>query len=138
MTGGATNVLLDASALLAYLRREPGGDVVLNLLTAGACITTINYAEVLTRLSDAGEDPATAHQRLHAQGLIGGPLTIVTLTFDDAVTIAQLRRATRSQGLSLGDRACLAAGLRLGLPVLTADRSWTTVNVGVTVQLIRT
>ena len=138
MTSRAPNALLDASALLAYLRREPGGEVVLNVLTAGASITTINYAEVLARLSDAGEDPTSAHHRFQAQGLIGGPLTIVAMTLDDAVTIARLRGATRSQRLSLADRACLAVGLRLGLPVLTADRKWAEVDVGVMVRLIRT
>jgi len=53
------------------------------------------------------------------------------------VVIARLRAATRAQGLSLGDRACLATGLRLGWPVITADRSWAIVDVGVTVHLIR-
>ena len=55
----------------------------------------------------------------------------------DSVSIANLRGATRAKGLSLGDRACLATGLRLGGPVITADRAWAAVNVGVTVQLIR-
>jgi PIN domain nuclease of toxin-antitoxin system len=62
---------------------------------------------------------------------------VVPLTEQDAITIARLRAATRAQDLSLGDRACLATGLRLGLPVATVDRSWAALNVGVTVQLIR-
>jgi ribonuclease VapC len=53
------------------------------------------------------------------------------------VVIARLRPLTRAQGLSLGDRACLATGLRLGRPVITADRSWAALDVGVTIQLIR-
>ena len=55
----------------------------------------------------------------------------------DSVTIARLRTLTRAQGLSLGDRACLATGLRLGRPVITADRGWVAIDVGVTVHLIR-
>ena len=49
----------------------------------------------------------------------------------------RLRTLTRVQGLSLGDRSCLALGLRLGRPVLTADRGWLAVDVGVSVRLIR-
>jgi len=133
----AASVVLDASALLAYLQGEPGSEVVQAALAIAAVINVINYAEVLSRLGDAGEEPATAHRRLQEHGLIGGLLEVVPLTEDDAVTIARLRAATRAQGLSLGDRACLATGLRLGRPVLTADRSWAAIDVGVTVRLVR-
>lgn len=130
-------LVLDASALLAYLQGEPGSDVVQAALTAGAVMNIVNYAEVLSRLGDAGEEPAAAHQHLQEQGLIGGLLEIVPLTEDDAVAIARLRAATRVQGLSLGDRACLATGLRLGRAVLTADRSWAAIDAGILVRLIR-
>lgn len=62
---------------------------------------------------------------------------MVPLTEDDAVCIARLRAVTRAQGLSLGDRACLATGIRFGRPVLTGDRGWAAVDVGVAVRLIR-
>jgi ribonuclease VapC len=134
---GATRSVLDASALLAYLQGEPGSSTVETALAAGAVISIVNYAEVLSRLADAGEDPATGNHRLSEQGLIGGLLEVVPLTEEDAVAIAQLRASTRAHGLSLGDRACLATGLRLGWPVVTADRTWALLDVGVTVQLIR-
>ena len=133
----AVGSVLDASALLAYPQGEPGSQTVQAALAAGAIINIVNYAEVLTRLGDAGEEPALAHRHLQEQGLIGGLLQVVALTEDDAVAIARLRPATRAQGLSLGDRACLATGLRLGLPVVTADRSWAALSVGVAVHLIR-
>ncbi|MGH2618927.1 MAG: type II toxin-antitoxin system VapC family toxin [Thermomicrobiales bacterium] len=130
-------VVLDASALLAYLQDEPGSETVEAAIDFGAVINVVNYAEVLSRLADAGQEPATAHRRLREQGLIGGLLKVEPLNEDDAVAIARLRTRTRAQGLSLGDRACLATGLRLGRPVNTADRSWAAVDVGVTVRLIR-
>jgi ribonuclease VapC len=133
----AAGSVLDASALLAYLQGEPGSQTVEAALAVGAIINVVNYAEVLSRLGDAGEEPATAHRRLQEQGLIGGLREVLLLTEDDAVAIARLRVATRAQGLSLGDRACLATGLRLGRPVVTADQSWAAINVGVTVRLIR-
>ena len=134
---GATHSDLDASALLAYLQGEPGSATVEAALAAGAVISIVNYAEVLLRLADAGEDPATANHRLSEQGLIGGLLEVVPLTEEDAVVTAQLRTSTRVHGLSLGDRACLATGLRFSGPVLTADRTWALLDVGVIVQLIR-
>ena len=134
---GAAGAVLDASALLAYLQDEPGSDDVEATFFLGSVINVINYAEVLSRLADRGADTATAHFRLQQQGLIGDILEVVPLHEDDAVAIARLRPLTRAQGLSLGDRACLATGLRPGRPVITADRSWAALDVGVTIQLIR-
>lgn len=129
--------VLDASALLAYLQGETGSSLVQETLAVGAVMNIVNYAEVLSRLADAGEDPDTAHRWLGEWGLIGALLEIVRLTEEDAVSIARLRVPTRVHGLSLGDRACLSTGLRLGRPVLTADRTWAALDVGVAVRLIR-
>lgn len=139
MSTSTARVVLDASALLSYLLDEVGANVVtLGLLSSGGgIINTVNYAEVLTRLQAHGEEPADAHARLQAEGLIGTVLALVPVSDADAVTIARLRPLTRAQGLSLGDRACLATALRFSLPVLTADRNWAAINVGVDVRLIR-
>ena len=137
MTDGQSGAVLDASALLAYLRGEAGSEIVEVALGLGAVISSVNYAEVLSRLVDVGEAPEKADQRLRERGLLDSLLTVVPLGEDDGVTIAQLRPLTRNQGLSLGDRACLATGLRRGWPVLTADWGWEAVDVGVTVRLIR-
>jgi ribonuclease VapC len=133
----AAGAVLDASALLAYLQGEDGSGTVEAALAAGAVINAVNYAEVLSRLGDAGEEPPTAHRRLREQGLIGGLLEVVSLDEEDSVSIARLRARTRAQGLSLGDRACLATGRRLGRPVMTADRGWTAIDLGVSVRQIR-
>ena len=137
MTDGRTGAVLDASALLAFILGEAGRETVGAALDEGAVINAVNYGEVLSRLGDRGDEPATAHQRLERQGLIGGLLEMIPLLGEDAVTIARLRPATRNQGLSLSDRACLATALRLQRPVLTADRGWAMVDVGVSIQLIR-
>jgi ribonuclease VapC len=129
--------ILDASALLAYIQDEPGSTIVEASLVSGSVVNALNYAEVLSRLSDGGQDAATAHRRMQEQGLVGDVLKVVPLHEDDAVVIARLRPFTRAQGLSLGDRACLATGLRLGRPVITTDRAWEHIDVGVTVRLIR-
>ena len=129
--------VLDASALLAHLRKEPGDVIVQAAMASGALMNVVNYSEVLSRLADEGDDPEAADSRLRLHGVIGGSVELVEVTEDDAIAMAQLRVATRAHGLSLGDRSCLATGLRLGRPVLTADRSWATVQTGVTVSLIR-
>lgn len=100
-------------------------------------MNVVNYSEVLSRLADEGEDPAAADSLLRMQGVIGGSVELVPITEGDAIAIAQLRVATRAQGLSLGDRTCLATCLRLARVALTADRNWTAVQTGVTVSLIR-
>jgi PIN domain nuclease of toxin-antitoxin system len=132
-----SSFVLDASALLAYLRDEPGALVVENALTQGAYISIVNWTEVLSKVADLGEDPEALSQRLENEGILRNSLEILPLTEEDALLIAQLRPLTKSAGLSLGDRSCLALGKRLGLPVLTADRSWTTFDLGVEVRPIR-
>ncbi len=130
--------VLDASALLAYLRDEPGSQMVDEALARGAAMSAVNWAEVLSRLTDqTGQEVDSIARRLEEQGLVGGLLDVLPLTEEDAVTIARLRPTTRPHGLSLADRACLATGLRLGAPILTADRAWETLTLGTVIQVIR-
>jgi ribonuclease VapC len=129
--------VLDSSALLAYLRAEPGDAVVEQALRKGATIGAANWAEVLSKLVDLGhDDPAVIARDLASQGLIGGLLEVAPLTEVDALTIARLRPRTRGLGLSLGDRACLALGERTRATVYTADRAWSGLQ-GVPITVIR-
>jgi len=129
--------VLDASALLAYLHGEAGAEVVTDTLGDGAIISTVNLAEVLSRATDSGADPAQRAQELTERGLLGAALTVEPFTETDAIEVARLRPLTRSAGLSLGDRACLALAKRLDDRALTADGSWDAVAHGVQVQQIR-
>ncbi len=92
----------------------------------------VNWAEVLQRRVARGIPIEGLRADLEALGL-----TIVPFTAEDAEASAKLWPNTRSLGLSLGDRACLALALRLGLPALTADRVWAGLQVGVEVQVVR-
>lgn len=131
------NAVLDASALLAYLRDEPGALVVEQALAEVATIGAANLGEVLSKLADAGQDPGRVAQRLERRGLLGQALVTEPVTEEDAVRIAKIRARTRRASLSLGDRACLALGHRLRLPVLTADGSWADLDIGIEVRVIR-
>lgn len=125
------SAVLDASAVLAFMLDEKGADAVLPLI-GDAVISTVNMSEVLTKLIAADVPPKTA--RAAFDGLF---LTIANFTPSQAEAAALLARQTMSQGLSLGDRACLALAREQGLPAVTADRAWAAVETGVDVRLIR-
>ena len=124
-------VVLDASAVIALLRSEKGADVVSSALP-GAAISAVNLSEIATWLSDAGTEAKKI--RLTLDGL---HLQCDAFDEESAFSAADMRKATRGKGLSLGDRACLALAKRLALPALTADRSWAELDIGVDVRLIR-
>lgn len=125
--------VLDASAVLALIYREPGHDRVAEALP-GAVLCTVNYSEVVQKLAQL-DHPAPVEA---AGVVVSFGAEIVGFTADDAVRAAQLWSSTRSAGLSLGDRACLAVTARVpDGRALTADHPWTTVDAGVAVDLIR-
>lgn len=128
---------LDASALLAYLRDEPGAAVVSDAIALGATIGTVNLAEVLGRVADRGGDPAGLVADLTERGLLAGALTVEPFTAADATEAARLRAPTRRAGLSPADCACLALARRLGSVALTADTAWAGLSLGIEVQQIR-
>jgi PIN domain nuclease of toxin-antitoxin system len=130
-------LVLDASALLAYLRDEPGAELVAEAIADGAVISTVNLAEVFSRSADRGADPAKIADTLTQSGLLDGAITVEPFTTADAIDAARLRPLTRDAGLSLGDRACLALARRLGTPALTADTAWQGVAHDVELHTIR-
>jgi ribonuclease VapC len=126
-------VILDTSAVLAFLLAEPGKERVAEALLEGAMMTTANFAEVATKyvLRGAKVRAETLAERL--------PVTLVSVDHDLALRAALMADQTRLAGLSLGDRVCVALGQRTGQTVLTADRGWLGVAdaVGVRVELVR-
>lgn len=125
------SVVLDASAVLVLLLDEPGAEAVASVL-AGAALSAVNLAEVLSKLSDRGVDGAGLADHLAAAGV-----TVHPMTERDAAEVAELRRIDTARVLSLGDRCCLALGRRLSAVVVTADRVWSDVDAGVEVQQVR-
>jgi PIN domain nuclease of toxin-antitoxin system len=125
------DIVLDASAVLAFLHRESGREIV-EEYAGGARLSAVNLAEVRYNLADDGMSEENIDRSV-------GLLRMEVIPFDEdlAQRGSRLRRTTRHLGLSLGDRACLALAKRLGLPVLTADRSWAKLDIGVEVRLIR-
>ena len=125
------SVVLDASALLAYLQDEPGAERVRAAL-ANAVMSTVNWAEVVGKARDDGVDTRELREDLASLGLAFEPLSAV-----QAEIAGQIKERTRRYGLSLGDRACLALGSDRGEPICTADRVWEQLDLGVEVESIR-
>jgi ribonuclease VapC len=127
----ANETVLDASAILADIFDEPGAEVVRAALADGR-LSAVNLAEVVTKLLDEGL-PADEVDFL-ARRLT---CAIEPADRDRAVRAALLHQRTRRAGISLGDRFCLALAQEIGAPVLTADRRWNELDLGVEVRLIR-
>lgn len=125
------SVVLDSSAVLAVINGEAGAESVEDVL-AGGSIGAANFSEVLSKLVDRGHDDGAAAAVLDAL-----PLTVLPMDAAQARRAGLLRRRTRALGLSLGDRACLALAVETGLPVVTADRAWAQLDLGVEVTVIR-
>jgi PIN domain nuclease of toxin-antitoxin system len=124
-------VVLDASALLAFVTGEPGGEIVADAI-GDAVISTVNFAEAVTKLIDRGASLDGARDVL---GI--AEYGIVEFDRGQAEATGALIAKTRKRGLSLGDRACLALAQRERIPALTADRGWADLDVGVDVRLFR-
>jgi PIN domain nuclease of toxin-antitoxin system len=124
-------VVLDSSALLCLLNGETGAERVAEALPS-AVIGAVNLAEVVTKLRERGLSAEEVEEALGGFNLEVRPFTAA-----QAYAAGYLRQATRSQGLSLGDRACLALAVELGAPALTADQAWGKMDAGATVEVIR-
>ena len=124
-------VVLDASALLAVLRRETGREVVEPLLV-GAAVSAVNYSEVIKKSVEAGGKAGETRALLRL-------MDFVVIAFDEpqAVAAGALFEQTRSMGLSFADRACLGLGIAREWPVVTAERKFAEAKLPVQVRLIR-
>lgn len=126
-----TRFVLDSSAVLAMLWAEPGAGVV-NDSAENAMISSVNLSEIVAKIHDRGfgEDKAN---------FVVSDLKpeIVPFDRDQAIAAGHLRASTRQKGLSLGDRACLALALQQKATVLTADKAWSELDLGLEIKVIR-
>lgn len=124
-------IVFDASALLVLLNKEQGHQVVESYLPQ-AIISAVNLAEVITVLMSTGmtaEQSTTIPTSLVAK--------VIPFNTELATQSAVLRGLTKSYGLSLGDRACLALAQQKQLPVITADRVWKQLNLPIEIIFVR-
>jgi len=127
-------VVLDASALVAYARNEPGAKIVAARLRDGGrvIVSAVNWAEATGKLREYRMTPTILRQALAAAGA-----EIAAFAEADAEIVGELT-PRRLLGLSLGDRACLALALSMHAPALTADQQWGRLDLdGLVVERIR-
>jgi PIN domain nuclease of toxin-antitoxin system len=127
-----SKVVLDASAVLALLNQEPGAQKLTPELLRDATASTVNLAEVQTKLVREGGDPEEAWELALAPISEAEPFTS-----EQAKVAGTLVRQTRPLGLSLGDRACLALAITLGAPVYTTDKDWKNLKLSVPIHILR-
>ena len=124
-------IALDASALLAFMFGEPGHETVAAIID-NSCISTVNLSEVIGRFSRDGHDGDSVLRHIEST-----PIEIVPFSKAAASIAGRLIPRTRSLGLSLGDRACLALALEKGVPAITADKIWLELATDVEIRVIR-
>ena len=126
------NVIIDSSVILAYVYDEPGAEAAASVLSRSVAISSVNMAEVVAKLAERGWEESVIRTYLD-----DFPIIVVAFNEAQAYICGVLRPITKEQGLSLGDRACLALGIIRELPVVTADRNWARVSLDLDLQLIR-
>jgi PIN domain nuclease of toxin-antitoxin system len=124
--------VLDASAILALINGEPGAEKLTPHLLSDAVCSTVNLAEVQAKLVARGWPPDDAWQ--DATSAIR---EAIPFSEHHAKIAGSMVAITRQLGLSLGDRACLALGMVLGAPILTTEKAWNKVKLGVNIHCIR-
>ena len=124
-------IVFDASAILALLKMEQGHEIVAENLER-AIVSSVNFSEVVTVLARKG-----FWQEQMIKSLKETFLHIEDFDTDQAIIAASLDEVTKLHGLSFGDRACLALAKSKNLPVLTADKVWKGLELGIEVLLIR-
>jgi ribonuclease VapC len=123
--------VLDASALIAFLRKEPGAEKVAAILTC-SCISAVNLAETYGKLVEYGKPlDAVAHEVERLQ------IPVIPFDSEQAEIAASMWKKTRAVGMSLGDRACLSLAMKTGVPAFTTEGEWDKCSLGVRIVKIR-
>ena len=121
------SVVLDSSAVVAWIRQERGWEVV-DLVLDRSTIASVNLVEIIEVLGryglnfDATQFPAMLVEPFDlAQGVVAGALL----------------SEHRSVGFSLGDACCVALAMKLKAEVVTADQIWSRIRLPVPITIIR-
>ena len=124
--------VLDTSVILAIVRGETGAERALALAKEQSCTSSVNVAEIVTKCVEWQYPEAVALDVIESCGI-----DVVALEHNHAVLAGQLRRKARKGVLSLGDRACIATAIQMNATAVTADKVWTTLDLGCKIELIR-
>ncbi|MCR4277670.1 MAG: PIN domain-containing protein [Candidatus Berkelbacteria bacterium] len=123
--------LLDSSALIAYVNDEPGGEQLAKFLNEPLAISAVNLAETILKL-----------RRLFPGKTFGvetfRKLQLKILPFSQSDLKACVDNFSGNEkDISLADKVCLATAAARHCSVITADRSWTKLELPIEVICIR-
>lgn len=124
-------LVADSSALIALIRKEKGGDALLPYI-GHMLVSAVNFSECIKVLQ----------QNDTVNPLVGHTLNslveeVVPFDRELALETANLNFHAKPFGLSLGDRACIALGMKRKLPIFTADKIWAKLGIDADIRLIR-
>lgn len=124
-------LVIDTSVIMCVLLKEPGAEKAARLAD-GSSISSVSIAEVVRKsiARQFSEDLALRFIR-------DRDMSVINFDFDLAILAGQLRQKAAKGVLSLGDRACIATAIREGGTAVTADRIWSTLDLGCKIELIR-
>jgi ribonuclease VapC len=126
-----SSIVVDASAIIAVIKDEPGAQLVVQVARR-AYVSAVNYSEIMAWLGERG---ATIEE---VEKIVGAfDLTVEAFDRPRAIAAGLLAARTKRRNISFGDRACLALAMELGIPVMTGDRAWRDLDVGVEIRLFR-
>jgi ribonuclease VapC len=125
-------IVLDASAVLTVIQNERGAERLTAEVLSNAVISTVNLAEVQSKLVKNGYSPMQGWE--DALRLVP---SVKPFTMDHARIAGDLITITEKYGLSLGDRSCLALAIALKAPVYTTEQVWKNLKLGIPIHVIR-
>jgi ribonuclease VapC len=126
-------IVLDASALIATLLGEPGGDQVEAILLdpdRAKIMSTLNWSETFDRLLREGYSETEVD-------LLLAPLNVELIDFTRHLARIAAAFRIKAPSLSLGDRACLAVAFDEHALAWTADRQWSRAKLPVRIRFVR-
>jgi PIN domain nuclease of toxin-antitoxin system len=125
-------IVLDASAVLTVIQHERGAERLTADLLLHAVISSVNLAEVQSKLVKKGFSPTMGWSE--ALELVPN---VEPFTVTHARIAGDLIATTEKLGLSLGDRSCLALAIELNAPVYTTEQAWRNLKIGIPIHVIR-
>lgn len=121
-----SKIVFDSSALIALFAKECGYEFIKKHMK-DAIISSVNIAEVYRyciEIQKLTEDESKNLIKL-------SDIKIIYFNNEQALITANLISKTKQYGLSLGDRACIALAISRKSSVITCDRIWQKVDIGI-------
>jgi PIN domain nuclease of toxin-antitoxin system len=128
----AGKIVFDSSALIMLFAKEKGFELIRQHMK-NAIISSVNIAEVYKyciEVQNLTEDDCRNLIKLSG-------IKIIEFCEEQALITAKIIKKTKQYGLSLGDRACIALAMLKKHPVLTCDKIWQKVDLGIEFLMAR-